>query len=68
MLKSDEQFGFRKGHSISHALHKSVHSISNSLANGKHVLGIFIDLSKAFDIGQFTLSHIYGYTVKIINV
>ena len=49
----DDQFGFRKGHSTSHALHKSVDSITKSLANGRHVLGIFIDLSKAFD----TLDH-----------
>ena len=49
----DEQFGFRKGHSTTHALHKSVNAISKSMSNGKHVLGIFIDLSKAFD----TLDH-----------
>ena len=49
----EEQFGFRKGHSTSHALHKSVDSISKCLENGRHVLGIFIDLSKAFD----TLDH-----------
>ena len=49
----DEQFGFRKGHSTTHALHRSVHNISKSLSNNMHVLGIFIDLSKAFD----TLDH-----------
>jgi hypothetical protein len=43
------QFGFRKGHSCSHALHESVESISKANTNNKHVLGIFIDLSKAFD-------------------
>ena len=49
----DEQFGFRKNHSTVHALHQSVQSVSSTLAKGKHVLGIFIDLSKAFD----TLDH-----------
>ena len=49
----DEQFGFRKGHSTTHALHRSVINISKSLSNNRHVLGIFIDLSKAFD----TLDH-----------
>ena len=49
----DQQFGFRKGHSTTHALHKSVNDITKSIANNKHVLGIFIDLSKAFD----TLDH-----------
>ena len=42
----EDQFGFRKGHSTTHALHKSVDVITRSLAAGKHVLGIFIDLSK----------------------
>ena len=49
----DQQFGFRKGHSTTHALHKSVNDRTKSIAKNKHVLGIFIDLSKAFD----TLDH-----------
>ena len=47
------QFGFRKSHSTSHALNYSVEEINRQLNFGKHVLGIFIDLSKAFD----TISH-----------
>ena len=43
------QFGFRKGHSTSHALNYSVEEINKQLNLGKHVLGIFMDLSKAFD-------------------
>ena len=46
---SDKQFGFRKGHSTSYALHYSVNEIEKALNHKKHVLGIFIDLSKAFD-------------------
>ena len=49
----DKQFGFRQGHSTSHALNYSVEAIRKNLANKKHVLAIFIDLSKAFD----TLDH-----------
>ena len=41
-----KQFGFRKGHSTSHALN---YSATNSVANRNHTIGIFIDLSKAFD-------------------
>ena len=52
ILHSD-QFGFRKGHSTNHALHRSVDAITNANSGGLHVLGIFIDLSKAFD----TLDH-----------
>ena len=45
----EKQFGFRKQHSTSHALNFSIDKIKNCLSNGDHVLGIFIDLSKAFD-------------------
>jgi hypothetical protein len=52
-ILNTNQFGFRKGRSTVHALHSSVNVIQDSLKNGKHVLGIFVDLSKAFD----TLDH-----------
>ena len=44
-----KQFGFRKGHSTSHALNYSVDQLTKSIASGHHTIGIFIDLSKAFD-------------------
>ena len=46
---SDKQFGFRKGHSTSAALNYFVRQIENAINHKNHVLGIFIDLSKAFD-------------------
>ena len=52
-ILTDSQFGFRKGYSTGHAIHHSVNIINKELANKKHVMGIFIDLSKAFD----TLDH-----------
>jgi hypothetical protein len=45
----EKQFGFRKHHSTSHALNLCINEIQNSLKSKNHVLGIFIDLSKAFD-------------------
>ena len=45
----DRQFGFRKQHSTSHALNYSIDKIKQSIEKGDHVLGIFIDLSEAFD-------------------
>ena len=48
-ILSDAQFGFRKGHSTAQAIHYSADIVKNALENKKHVLGIFIDLSKAFD-------------------
>ena len=49
----EKQFGFRKSHSTSHAVNYSVNHIVEHINAKKHVLGIFIDLSKAFD----TISH-----------
>lgn len=45
----DKQFGFRKNHSTSHAINYSVNKILNELEQNNHVIGIFVDLSKAFD-------------------
>ena len=46
---SSNQFGFRKGRSTAHALHSSVKLIKDAMENNMHTIGIFIDLSKAFD-------------------
>ena len=43
------QFGFRQQHSISHAIIKLIHKITNSLDHGDIVISIFIDLKKAVD-------------------
>ena len=48
-IMNPQQFGFRKGHSTSHALNFSIEHIQKSLAKHMHVLAIFIDFSKAFD-------------------
>ena len=48
-ILNPNQFGFRKSHSTSHTLNFSVAEIRKSLNKGDHVIGIFIDLSKAFD-------------------
>ena len=45
-ILSNTQFGFRKDHSTSHAIHHSVNFINKSHRHNKHVIGIFIDLSK----------------------
>ena len=49
----NKKFGFQKNHSNSHAINYSVNKIISELQQRNHVIGIFIDLSKAFD----TLDH-----------
>ena len=69
-----KQFGFRKHHSTGNAINYSVNSIINEIQNNNHVIGIFIDLSKAFD----TIDHekllvklenngIRGTTLKLLK-
>ena len=42
------QFGFRKQHSTSHAIITLVEKVSKALDTGKIVVGVFLDLKKAF--------------------
>ena len=48
-LLNENQFGFRQSHSTCHAVNFSVSLIQEALQRNKHVIGIFVDLSKAFD-------------------
>ena len=45
----DKQFGFRQKHSTAMALLKTVDQIFEEMDNTKTTVGVFIDLSKAFD-------------------
>ena len=45
----DNQYGFRKNHSSTHALINLYDKISSALDRKEHAVGVFLDLSKAFD-------------------
>ena len=45
----DHQYGFRKKHSTEHALLQLTNIISSAMDQKKFALGVFLDLTKAFD-------------------
>ena len=44
-----KQFGFQNAHSTEHAILQLVNQITEAFSQGKYTLGIFLELSKAFD-------------------
>ena len=44
-----KQFGFQKGYSPEHAILQVVEQINQSFEINEFTLGVFVDLSKAFD-------------------
>ena len=65
-LMNPQQFGFRRGHSTSHALNFSIDHIEKIIGNKNHVLAIFIDFSKAFDTidHNILLSKLWHYGIR----
>ena len=45
----EKQFGFQNAHSTEHAILQLVNQITEAFSQGKYTLGIFLNLSKAFD-------------------
>ena len=62
----DLQFGFRAGHSTSLALIDIVERIKSNMDNGDHVIGIYLDLQKAFDTvdHKILLSKLAHYGIR----
>ena len=45
----EKQFGFQRNNSTEHAILQLIRDITTSFEKEKYTLGVFIDLSKAFD-------------------
>lgn len=71
---NSNQFGFRKGFSTEMAIATTVETITNALDRGDNVIGVLLDLKKAFDTVNFEvlfkkLNHIgiRGNALKLLK-
>ena len=46
----DHQYGFRKCHSTNHAIITLVEKVARALDSGKIVVGVYLDIQKAFKL------------------
>ena len=60
------QYGFRANHSTINAITEITDYIYSSLDNGNYVLGLYLDVSKAFDsvCHEILLSKLYNYGIR----
>ena len=54
-ILSKYQFGVRKGYSTDMALTILIDKITNAMDKGEHIIGLFLDLEKAFDTVNHTI-------------
>lgn len=68
-MLSPFQFGFRPGHSTFMSFKLLIDKITTNFESNKHTLGIFLDMSKAFDSisHEILLDKLYYYGFKGIS-
>ena len=64
---ADEQYGFRTKRSTYMALLELTTNLTHALKEKNHAMGIFLDLSKAFDTIDHNILHHYGIRGTALN-
>ena len=62
-LLAEQQYGFRKQHSTEYAAVKLIIHISKEMEAGKTPMGVYIDLSKAFDTLTFEVLFMFCFSM-----
>ena len=67
---NNNQYGFRAGHSTSSALIDFVHKVGSAIDNEETTIGLFLDLTKAFDTldHSILLEKLYMYGIRGITL
>ena len=65
-ILTSRQYGFRSKHSTNHAIIELVDKITKAIENNEFTVGIFLDLSKAFDTVNHStlLKKLYFYGIR----
>ena len=69
-IKYKKQLGFQTGYPMEHAIIQLVDQVNSNFEDDRYALGVFIDLSKAFDTVEqkILIAKLENYGIKGVNL